>query len=149
MIKILHSADWHLDAPMSGYTPEILRTLQSESRKIPQTITRLCKEEGCDLLLLAGDLFDGAASSETVSSVQSALAALDIPVIITPGNHDFSSPDSPWKKELWPENVHIFRSQEIESVALPELNCRIYGAGFAGMDCPSLLENFRGECDEK
>ena len=149
MIKILHSADWHLDAPMSGYTPEILRTLQSESRKIPQTITRLCKEEGCDLLLLAGDLFDGAASSETVSSVQSALAALDIPVIITPGNHDYCHPGSPYMKEGWPDNVHIFKKAQIESIAIPELDCRIYGAGYEAMDCPGLLKRFSKEGTEK
>ncbi len=148
MIKILHSADWHLDAPMSGYSLEILRSLQAESRKIPETVARLCKEEGCDLLLLAGDLFDGAASAETVASVQSTLASLDIPVIITPGNHDYCHPGSPYMKEGWSPNVHIFKKAQIESIVLPELDCRIYGAGYEAMDCPGLLKRFSAEGPE-
>ena len=148
MIKILHSADWHLDAPMSGYSAEILRSLQAESRQIPQAVIRLCKEEGCVLLLLAGDLFDGAASAQTVASVQNALAQLDIPVIITPGNHDYCHAGSPYMQEGWPENVHIFKKAQIESIVLPELNCRIYGAGYEAMDCPGLLKRFNMEGSE-
>lgn len=148
MIKILHSADWHLDAPMSGHTPEMVRALQAESRKIPEKIARLCREEGCDLLLLAGDLFDGEPSQDTVQTVISALGELEIPVIITPGNHDFCHPGSPYCKEIWPENVHIFKKAQLESIVLPELDCRIYGAGYEAMDCPGLLKRFRAEGEE-
>lgn len=149
MIKILHSADWHLDTPMSGYSPEILRSLQAESRKIPEAVTRLCREEACDLLLLAGDLFDGTASAETVAAVQAVLASLDIPVIITPGNHDYCHPGSPYMKAGWSDNVHIFKKAQIESIVLPELDCRIYGAGYESMDCPGLLKRFRAEGNER
>lgn len=149
MIKILHSADWHLDAHMTGLSPETARALQAESRKIPERIARLCKEEACHLLLLAGDLFDGAASRETVHAVQSALGSLDIPVIIAPGNHDYCHPGSPYLKEDWPENVHIFKNAQIESIVLPELDCRIYGAGYESMDCPGLLKRFRAEGPER
>lgn len=148
-MKILHSADWHLDAPMSGFSPEITRTLQQESRKIPEKIVHLCKAEACDLLLLAGDLFDGAASPDTVRSVQNALAGLDIPVVISPGNHDYCHPGSPYLTEPWPENVYIFKKAQIESFALPSLNCRIYGAGYEAMDCPGLLKRFRAEGEER
>lgn len=149
MIKILHSADWHLDAPMSGFGPEEAAMLQKESRAIPGKIAALCKAEKCDLLLLAGDLFDGIPSRDTVLSVQNALGSLDIPVIITPGNHDFCGADSPYIKEFWPENVHIFKKAQIESIAFPKLNCRIYGAGYESMDCPGLLKQFHTEGTEK
>lgn len=145
MIKMLHTADWHLDSRLQGF-PESRRQSLSE---IPGQIFEILRQEACDLVLIAGDVFDGAYTPHTYQAVYDVLKAMAVPVFITPGNHDFCSPDSPWNKELWPENVHIFRSRQIESVALPELNCRIYGAGFAGMDCPSLLENFRAECDEK
>ena len=149
MIKILHSADWHLDAPMAGFTPDQAAALQKESRLLPGKIASLCKQENCDLLLLAGDLFDGVPSRETVNCVRDALGNLDIPVIITPGNHDFCSPDSPYIKESWPENVHIFKKAQIESVAFPKLDCCIYGAGYEGMDCPGLLKQFRAENTQK
>lgn len=149
MIKILHTADWHLDAPMSGHDPKIARVLQAESRKIPEKIVALCKENTCDLLLIAGDIFDGEASRETVDTVRNALASLDIPVVITPGNHDYCHPASPYLKENWPKNVHIFKKAQIEHIDLPELDCRIYGAGYESMDCPGLLKRFRAEGDAK
>lgn len=143
MIKILHSADWHLDAPMSGHSPENAEFLRRQLRKVPEKIVKLCKAEGCHILLLAGDLFDGAPSAETVRSVQSILAQAEIPVFISPGNHDYITVGSPYEMEGWPENVHIFKNPKIEEVALPELDCRIYGAGYTSMDCPALLKGFQ------
>ncbi len=141
-MKILHSADWHLDAPLSGHSEENKQLLRRELRKIPEKVTKLCKAEGCDLLLLAGDLFDGAYSRESLTAVRSALENIGVPVVITPGNHDYCSPDSPYIKEEWPENVHIFKKAELEILDLPELDCRIYGAGYESMDCPGLLKDF-------
>lgn len=149
MIKILHTADWHLDAPMSGHSTEAVQALRRESRAIPGKIAELCMQEGCDLLLIAGDLFDGPATKESIQTVQNALASLDIPVVITPGNHDYCKADSPYLREVWPKNVHIFRKAEIESISLPELNCKIYGAGYESMDCPGLLKRFRAEGSER
>ena len=59
-MKILHSADWHLDAPMTGKSEEQARFLRQELGKIPEKIAELASRENCDLMLLAGDLFDGA-----------------------------------------------------------------------------------------
>ena len=116
---------------------------------VPGQIFELVREEQCDLVLLAGDLFDGAYTPHTYQNLYDVLKAIAVPVFITPGNHDFCGSDSPWIKELWPENVHIFKSNRIESVALPALDCRVYGAGFESMDCPALLQNFRADCREK
>ena len=143
MIKILHSADWHLDAPMSGHSPEAGEFLRRELRKIPEKITKLCAAQQCDLMLLSGDLFDGAASQETVRSVQKALKEASVPVFISPGNHDYIAPGSPYEMDGWPENVHIFKADKLSSHALPALDCRIYGAGYTSMDCPALLKGFQ------
>ena len=141
MMKILHSADWHLDTPQPG--------LRSHQLSIPGKIADLARREKCDLMLLSGDLFDGPYTRESLDAVRRALRALAIPVFISPGNHDFCSPASPWLTEVWPENVHIFASAAITSVAVPGLNCRVYGAGFQSMDCPGLLEGFQADCTEK
>lgn len=149
MIKILHSADWHLDAPISGHSPEQADFLRRELKKIPQQIVRLAKAEGCDLMLLAGDLFDStSASAETLRNVQNALAEVKIPVFITPGNHDYLCPGSPYEADCWPENVHIFKNTKIEEVSVPELSCKIYGAGYTSMDCPALLKGFQAAGEE-
>lgn len=144
-MKILHTADWHLGAPLQGHGEELRQALAA----VPGEILEVLRQEACDLVLLSGDVFDGAYTPYTYQTVYQTLQDMEVPVFVTPGNHDFCSPDSPWNKELWPENVHIFRSQQIESVAIPGLDCRVYGAGFEAMDCPTLLENFRTDCPEK
>ncbi len=147
-MKILHSADWHLDAPMTGHSPEAADKLRRELRKIPERIATLCLAQGCDLLLLAGDLFDGKPAADSVAAVKSALERVRIPVFIAPGNHDFCGPDSVYLTESWPANVRIFTRPVMESVSLPELNCRIWGAGYNSMDCPGLLRDFRAQGEE-
>lgn len=148
-MKILHSADFHLDTPFAGRSPEAVAQLRSALLQVPQKIVGLCKEHGCDVLLLAGDVFDGAATAESIHTVKTALKEVGIPTFISPGNHDFCSPDSPWHTESWPENVHIFTEPRITSVVIPELDCRVYGAGYQSMDCGALLEDFRAEGHER
>ena len=147
-LKILHSADWHLDSPFAGF-PEDKRTLlKQEQRKIPGKIADLCRREDCDMVLLAGDIFDGEASAETLSVLKKALADCGVPVLISPGNHDYCTPGSPWLEESWPENVFVFTGG-LESVTIQGLNCRIYGAGYQSMDCAALLDGFQAEGTEK
>ncbi len=147
-LKILHSADWHLDSPFAGFTGEQRKFLKRELLKIPGKVAELCRRENCGLVLLAGDLFDGPYTRESADVLKAALADCRVPVFISPGNHDFCGPGSPWTEEVWPENVHVFAG-EMESVVIPELDCRVYGAGYRSMDCPGLLEGFRAEGEER
>ena len=148
MIKILHSGDWHLDAPLLFSDVSQRERLRQELSAVPQKIAALCKAHHCDLLLLSGDLFDGAYALDTLQNLKNALQAVEIPVFITPGNHDFVGADSPWLTESFSQNVHIFTHPAIESVAVPHLDCRIYGAGFTAMDCPGLLADFTLQQEE-
>lgn len=148
MIKILHSADWHLDSPMQGRSPEQTQLLRRALLEIPRKIGAICQAEKCDMMLLSGDLFDGNYTRDSYLALRSMLEQIKIPVFITPGNHDYIAPNSPWLVEVWPENVRIFTHAAIESAAVPSLDCRVYGAGFTAMDCPGLLESFRAEQTE-
>ena len=149
MMKILHAADLHLDTPFSGRTDAQVRMLKRALLGVPEQLAQLCKAEQCDLVLLAGDVFDGSATPESIQVLKAALEHMAVPVVITPGNHDFCGPDSPWLREIWPDNVHIFTRPVLESIVLPQLDCRIYGAGYQSMDCGALLENFRAEGMER
>lgn len=140
MIKLLHSADWHLGSPFTG--KNAADSLAKALLSIPQRIAELCRSEQCQILLLSGDLFDGSPSREAIRVFKQALEAISVPVFIAPGNHDCAAAGSLWLTELWPENVHIFTKSAVTSVALPELDCRVYGAGFEAMDCAGLLEGF-------
>ena len=148
MIKILHSADWHLDSPILGRSEAQTALLKAALLEVPHLVAAAAKAEQCDLMLLSGDIFDGQYTPESLKAVKDALEEAAIPVFISPGNHDFSAPCSPWADTPWPENVHIFRTPVVESYALPALDCRVYGAAFAGAESASLLENFRAEQQE-
>ena len=95
-LKILHSADWHLDSPFAGFSQSQRELLKREQRKIPGKVADLCRREECDLVLLAGDLLDGQAGRETLDILKKELKRCGVPVLIAPGNHDFCAPGSPW-----------------------------------------------------
>ena len=146
-LKILHSGDWHLDSPFASFREDQRTMLKKAQREIPNQIAGACLENHCDLVLLAGDLFDGGWSRDTLEHMQEALKSCRVPVLISPGNHDPWGKDSPWN-EAWPDNVHIF-GPELSSTAFEKLDCRVYGSGFTSMDSPSLLENFQCTGKEK
>lgn len=127
---------------MLFHSPEQTRLLRSALQSIPGQISTICREEKCDMVLLSGDLLDGAYAADTLRDLKKALQEVAVPVFISPGNHDHIGSDSPWLQEQWPENVHIFTHPAIESVDLPALDCCVYGAGYIGMDCPGLLQDF-------
>lgn len=147
-LKILHSADWHMDAPFASFSEERRGFLRREQLKLPGRIAEICRREHCDLVLLAGDIFDGKPSREAVDAVKQALKECCVPVFITPGNHDFCEAGSVWLDEQWPENVTVFTG-DLEAKQISHLNCRIYGAGYRSMDCAALLEGFRVQGEEK
>ena len=148
MLKLLHAADLHLDSPFAALSPEAARQRREEQRRLLQTLADTCRSENCQLLFLAGDLFDGAhVYKDTVEALIGTLKDCPAKVFIAPGNHDWLSPGSPYRTADWPDNVHIFKQEAIECVELPELNCRVYGAGFCHEHVGSLLEGFAAPTD--
>ncbi len=146
-LKIIHAADLHLDSPFE-VLGERAALRRSEQRELLQRIAELCREREADMLLLAGDLLDtGSAYAETFSALCSAFGSLDCPVFISPGNHDFYSPASPYAAGTLPENVHIFRGGW-ECVELVEKGVRLYGAAFTDVACPPLLRDFHAPRQE-
>ena len=148
-MKILHSADLHLDTPFTGRSPSEADYLKKQLLAIPQKLAALCRQEQCDMMLLAGDLFDGPATRQSLDALRLALEEAAVPVFIAPGNHDPVGLSSPYMTEDWPSNVHIFTQNTPQSLSVPGLDCRIYGAGYRSMDCGSLLEGFHAEGGER
>ena len=138
-MKILHSADWHLDSPLLANRGDLGKYLLS----VPDKLAELVQLHRCDLVLLSGDLFDVQPTKETLKIVKAAMGRMEVPVFIAPGNHDYCGVKSPWNTEIFPKNVHIFTENVIESVSVDDLDLTVYGAGYTAMDCPGLLQNFR------
>ena len=131
MLKLIHGADFHLDAQFAALSPEKARQRRAEQRQLLSRLADLAEEEGADLVLLSGDLLDGGETyQETVEALSHALGQIKAPVFIAPGNHDPYGPRSAYAGTAWPDNVHIFTSVQPEGVELPELGCVVHGAAF-------------------
>ena len=130
-MRLLHAADFHLDSPLSGLPGAKSALRRAELRELPGRLAALARDEGVELVLLPGDLFDGErVYPETVRALAQALRAMAVPVFIAPGNHDYYHGRSPYAAGDWPDNVHIFVQPELESVELPGLGCVVHGCAF-------------------
>ena len=61
IIKILHTADVHLDSPLRTLAlrnPELREKVQAASRSAFKKITQTCIDEEVSALLISGDLFE-------------------------------------------------------------------------------------------
>jgi len=144
MVRILHTADLHLDRPfvkLGDRGKERRRALRGLFQRICQTA-----RDGADLLVIVGDLFEhGYASPDTVNFIKKEIKTLEpMRVFIAPGNHDPCVHDSPYLVEEWPSNVHVFKINEFETVEIQEHNLVIHGiANTAFQDSKRYLKDFR------
>lgn len=144
MVKLLHAADLHLGARFRSLPPHKAARKRQQQLALLNRLEELCREWACDLVLLSGDLFDRPEGDGALAAALiRCLEAMAVPVFISPGNHDYICPQSPYETLVWPQNVHIFKRPLPESVSIPDLKVRVWGAGFSSMDCPGLLEGFR------
>lgn len=148
-IKILHSADLHLDSPFEGLPAGKASIRRGEQRELLGALAALARGEGVDLVLLSGDLLDSDNTYyETGEALVKCLGQIPAPVFIAPGNHDYYSPRSPYARLKLPENVHVFSKNAIEAVELPELKVRVYGAAFTEKHSKALLRGFQAPRQE-
>lgn len=145
-LRILHSADLHLDSPFEGLSAGKAAIRRGEQRELLRALGALARREKADLVLLAGDLLDSDNTYyETGEELVKCLGQIPVPVFIAPGNHDYYSAKSPYARLKLPENVHVFTQNAIEAVELPELGARVYGAAFTEKRSGALLRGFRAE----
>ncbi len=150
MLKVIHAADLHLDSPFAALSSDQAAQRREELRQLPQRLADLANERQADLVLLAGDLLDGArCTRETALELARALGRIQAPVFISPGNHDPYTAASVYAQPIWPDNVHIFTSPVPEGVVLEHLGCTVYGAAFT-REHPErgVLEGFRAQAKD-
>ncbi|TYC56105.1 DNA repair exonuclease [Rhodobacterales bacterium] len=147
MIRILHTADVHLDSPLKSLAlrdEALQNTVQTATRAAFTRVVDYALAEGVSALLIAGDLFDGAErSAKTAAFLTGQLDRLmqaDIPVFYIKGNHDAENPLT--GEVSLPDNVHVFDGRGGRR-QLGETNIWIHGVSFSGRQAPdSLLPKF-------
>lgn len=131
-IKILHCADIHIGHNFRNYKG-LSQVRRSEIMDTFKDIVKCATEYKSDFILIAGDLFDDTCISDTeVKQIKSILSNSHCIAVISPGNHDPFSYDSPYNSK-WPENVYIFSKPELSYFEFKHLGARIWGCAFTGM----------------
>lgn len=145
-MRILHAADLHLDSPFEGLSREEAARRRREQRDMLGRLADLCVKNAVSLVLLSGDLFDGeTAYPETEETLCRALGAMEVPVFIAPGNHDFWRRGGGYARMALPGNVRVFSENAVTAVELPELGARVWGAAFTDRYAGPLLRGFSVE----
>ncbi|NUM55041.1 MAG: DNA repair exonuclease [Candidatus Hydrogenedentes bacterium] len=141
MLRLVHTADIHLDRPYSGarFPAAFANRRRQSLRDAFLRIVARAGEWPADALLIAGDLFEhDRVSRDTIAAVRRAFESIPhVPVFIAPGNHDPYLPDSPYASQRWPENVFVFSKPVWSAHALDRIALTVHGFGFDGPDISS------------
>lgn len=161
MLKLLHTADWHIGKQFGLFEVEVSRKLARDRVSVIEQIMGRARHYDVDGVLCAGDLFDEPDPGEqwwrAVRDVFTKWnkAGWNRPVILLPGNHDplthgsVFSDQHPFRRDL-PDWIHVVDRNDFEL----ELNDRavVYATpchSTAGDNDLALTLPRRNEGDER
>ncbi len=130
-LRFLQFSDVHLDSPLGStklrLPPEKRKRLQSDIMQTLRKLPDLVRDAEVEVVLCPGDLWEEEAiRMETAAELFEILGSMEVPVVITPGNHDYFHPLSYYARAHFerkvgrphPPNVHIFTSSSMEQLTL-------------------------------
>lgn len=95
MRRILHAADIHLDSPLQKlgtYEHAPVDRIRGASRRALENMVELAIQQSVDLVVIAGDLYDGDWPDQNTGlffvAQANRLVRAEIPVVVIRGNHD-------------------------------------------------------------
>jgi exonuclease SbcD len=143
-VKVLHFSDVHLDRPFVGLPRDAARQRRNDLRAAFERCLAAARDHRVDLVTIGGDLWeDENVTADTRNFVAHELERAALPVLLICGNHDPYLAGGHYERTAWPENVHLFRSEqpsayEHEDVCMWGISWR----GGGSLDV-SFLEDFR------
>ena len=70
-VKIIHCSDFHFDTPFKEYEKNMAEKRREDLRETFANIIKMAREEGAQLILISGDVFDNSTVTyETISSMK-------------------------------------------------------------------------------
>jgi DNA repair exonuclease SbcCD nuclease subunit len=99
--RFIHTADWQIGKPYRTVSdPQKQFRLQQERLNAIGRIGDAVRQAEAGFVLVAGDLFDSTTpTSNTVLEVLEAIGAMEVPVLVIPGNHDHGGQGSVWHRD--------------------------------------------------
>jgi predicted phosphodiesterase len=114
-VKVLHAADLHIDSPLRGLPNDGLgEVARGATRRAFVRLVDFALAEGVQVVLLAGDVFDGdwkdAQTGQFFTQQLLRLTTVGVEVFLVLGNHDAEGKLS----RLWvlPKGAHLFSAGE-------------------------------------
>ena len=141
-MKIIHTADNHLGAPMLGLSQEAAKLRKEELLGSFLRLLQFAKTEGVDAVFLCGDLFDTPTPSPTlIRGVLEGVAACPAQVFYITGNHDEGVvfPYLPDNFHRFGKGLHSYRLGEI---TVTGADYRYIGGDFSRLSLPEDTCNF-------
>jgi len=143
MLKFAHAADLHLDSPMRGlpdYPGAPLEEIRGATRTALERLVTFALDEAVDLVLIAGDLYDGDwrdyHTDLFLAAQMSRLRDAGIKVVVASGNHDAASQIT--RHLQLPDNVTRLSTKHPESIFFEDCGVVVHGQGF---DSRHVTEN--------
>lgn len=122
VLKVLHTADWHLGMPFRGFKDNERKLTRARLEAVDR-ILYLAEHRAVDVVLCAGDLFDGPLPDklwwEGLVDLFRRRDWKSRPLFLLPGNHDPALPDSVWAahhpfRQKLPTWVHVIDDDLLE-----------------------------------
>lgn len=133
MLKLLHTADWHLGRVLHH------QSLLEDQAHVLEQIIAYASENDVNGVLVAGDIYDRtmppAEAVRLLNQTVNRFAALDIPLIMISGNHDSAERLGFAAEQLEKTGLHILsnlnRITEPVQLQKGEIRLQIFGIPFA------------------
>jgi DNA repair exonuclease SbcCD nuclease subunit len=109
MLKLLHTADWHLGRRFPSFPDEAQKKLSRARMDVVASILDVARRNAVHAVLCAGDIFDDPQPEpdfwEELARMIREHPLRQVPMFLVPGNHDPLTPESVWSP------THPFRSR--------------------------------------
>lgn len=121
MVTFLHTADWQIGITRRWLEPEAQARFDHDRLEAIRACGRVAREQHCEFVVVAGDVFESnQLLPRTVLRALEAMAEIELPVYLLPGNHDPLDALSLYRQDIFvrhcPANVHVLDTTGVHEV---------------------------------
>lgn len=135
-VRIIHCGNLFLDRPVARMRTDVPERRREELRDAFCNLISYVKQEGVQIVLISGNLFDnGFATNDTLEFLAQEFACCsDCHFVIAPGGADHFFRGSLYASGRLPDNVHVFSEEVLSRFDFDELGVTVYGWSFTGAE---------------